>query len=104
MSQVRVPVRPLRSIPETFRTDLDQVVIPQIEPQVTAFVEKALKPTTRGRCGWGGGRQADAINLAVERGRGGCGVGADGPAFMKAKRASKTETQGLPVLFRCARP
>ncbi|MEV0236702.1 SIS domain-containing protein [Nonomuraea sp. NPDC050786] len=47
MSQVRVPLRPLGSIPETFRADLDQAVTPQIEAQVTAFVEKALKPTTR---------------------------------------------------------
>ncbi|GAA3620345.1 fructosamine deglycase FrlB [Nonomuraea rosea] len=47
MSQERQPVRPLGLIPETFRADLDQAVTPQIEAQVTEFVEKALKPTTR---------------------------------------------------------
>jgi fructoselysine-6-P-deglycase FrlB-like protein len=34
-------------MPETFRADLDVAVTPEIEAQVTAFVEKALKPTTR---------------------------------------------------------
>jgi fructoselysine-6-P-deglycase FrlB-like protein len=47
MSQVRQLLRPLGDIPETFRADLDQAVTPEIEAQVTAFVNKALKPTTR---------------------------------------------------------
>ncbi|NUW31630.1 SIS domain-containing protein [Nonomuraea sp. SMC257] len=47
MSQVRVPVRPLGAISETFRADLDAAVTPQIEAQVTAFVDKALSPATR---------------------------------------------------------
>ncbi|WP_214415758.1 SIS domain-containing protein [Sphaerisporangium fuscum] len=47
MSLVREPVRPLGEIPETFRADIDVAVTPEIEGQVTAFVEKALRPTTR---------------------------------------------------------
>jgi fructoselysine-6-P-deglycase FrlB-like protein len=47
MSQVRQPLRPLGRIPENFRADLDQAVTPEIEAQVTGFVEKALRPTTR---------------------------------------------------------
>ncbi|GAB3972379.1 fructosamine deglycase FrlB [Actinoallomurus acanthiterrae] len=47
MSLVRQPARPLGRIPETFRADLDAAVTPEIEAQVTAFVERALRPTTR---------------------------------------------------------
>ncbi|MFI6740393.1 SIS domain-containing protein [Nonomuraea sp. NPDC050451] len=37
----------MESLSETFRADLEQAVTPQIEAQVTAFVDKALRPTTR---------------------------------------------------------
>lgn len=47
MSLVRQPVRPTEPIPDTLRGDVDVAVTPEIEAQVTAFVEKALKPTTR---------------------------------------------------------
>jgi fructoselysine-6-P-deglycase FrlB-like protein len=47
MSQVRQPLRPLGRLPETFTADLEQAVTPEIEAQVTEFVEKALRPTTR---------------------------------------------------------
>ncbi|WP_161958463.1 SIS domain-containing protein [Ornithinimicrobium cavernae] len=43
----RQPVRPLGSLPERFREKIDAAATPELERQVTDFVDKALKPTTR---------------------------------------------------------
>lgn len=43
----RQPVRPLGSMPENFRENIDAAATSELETQIADFVDKALKPTTR---------------------------------------------------------